>query len=54
MEKNNLKNKLEDFINKETPECQGEECVIKTDKSLVELKKINKKIIIEDGRQLLT
>ena len=28
--------------------------IIKTDKSLVELKKINKKIIIEDGRQLLT
>lgn len=53
MEKDNLKNKLETFIDKE-PTCEGDECVIKTDKSLVELKKINKKIIIEDGRQLLT
>lgn len=33
-------------------ECNGDrECMIKTDKSLVE--KINKKIVTEDGRQLL-
>lgn len=32
--------------------CNGDrECMIKTDKSLVE--KINKKIVTEDGRQLL-
>lgn len=54
MEKDNLKNKLETFIDKEPTTCVGDECIIKTDKSLVELKKINKKIIIEDGRQLLT
>jgi hypothetical protein len=33
-------------------ECQGEQCVVKTDKSIQE--RINKKIIVEDGRQLLT
>lgn len=54
MEKDNLKNKLETFVDQKTHECEGDECIIKTDKSLVELKKINKKIIIEDGRQLLT
>ena len=32
-------------------DCNDEGCIIKTDKSLVE--RINKKIITEDGRQLL-
>jgi hypothetical protein len=32
-------------------DCSSGVCIIKNDKSLVE--KINKKIIIEDGRQLL-
>ena len=43
--------KLDNFLGNETPECQGDECIIRTDKSLVE--RINKKIITEDGRQLL-
>jgi hypothetical protein len=32
-------------------DCVGEECLIKTDKSIVE--RVNKKIITDDGRQLL-
>ena len=32
-------------------ECTTEECLIKTDKSIVE--RVNKKIITDDGRQLL-
>ena len=48
----NLNKSLEDFLGK-TPDgdCEGE-CLIKTDKSLVE--RINKKVVTEDGRQLLT
>jgi hypothetical protein len=48
--KKDLNSALEGYLGPDQ-ECQGEECVIKTDKSLVE--KINKKIITEDGRQLL-
>jgi len=49
-----LKKAMNDFLN--TPEdpnmdCSSGVCVIKGDKSLVE--RINKKIITEDGRQLL-
>jgi hypothetical protein len=45
-------NKFIDETNQETEEtCTSEECKIKTDKSLLE--RINKKIIVEDGRQLL-
>lgn len=49
----NLNKSLEDFLGK-TPEegdCKGE-CLIKGDKSLIE--RINKKVVTEDGRQLLT
>ena len=55
--KNNkdLNQGLDNFLGEETPKqdtCNGDrECMIKTDKSLVE--KINKKIVTEDGRQLL-
>lgn len=51
-DKKDLNKALEDFVGK-TPEtdCKGE-CVIKSDKSLIE--RINKKVITEDGRQLLT
>lgn len=46
---------LEGFLNKENQDpnmdCTSGVCVIKGDKSLVE--RINKKIITEDGRQLL-
>lgn len=51
-EKNNLTKSLNDFLGKEQEECSKEECLIKTDKSLIE--RINKKVVTEDGRQLLT
>lgn len=46
--------KLDKFLDKNNTEetCNGEECVIKADKSIVE--RINKKVITEDGRELLT
>lgn len=51
--KQNLENKLDEFLTNENKnlECNDEGCIIKNDKSLVE--RINKKIITEDGRQLL-
>lgn len=56
IKQNDLKNVLNNFLGEpqQTPQemdCSSGTCVIKNDKSLVE--KINKKIIIEDGRQLL-
>ena len=59
-EKNNkkdelLKSMLDGFLAKENQDpnldCSSGVCVIKGDKSLIE--RINKKIITEDGRQLL-
>jgi len=51
----NLDKNLDKFLNTENQEsnvdCSSGECIIKGDKSLVE--RINKKIITEDGRQLL-
>lgn len=51
----NLDKALEGFLNTENQDpnldCSSGVCVIKGDKSLVE--RINKKIITEDGRQLL-
>jgi hypothetical protein len=44
-----LENKLDLFLNQ--PDCNGDECKIYEPKELVE--KINKKIVTEDGRQLL-
>lgn len=53
--KKDLNKALEGFLGAETPnpdmDCSSGTCVIKGDKSLVE--RINKKIIVEDGRQLL-
>lgn len=52
--KKKLEKNLDEFLknNKiEEQDCNDEGCIIKTDKSLVE--RINKKIITEDGRQLL-
>jgi hypothetical protein len=50
-----LNKKLEGFLNNENQnpdlDCSSGVCVIKGDKSLIE--RINKKIITEDGRQLL-
>ena len=54
METNKELNKaLEGYLNTENQDmdCSSGVCVIKGDKSLVE--RINKKIITEDGRQLL-
>jgi hypothetical protein len=52
---NSLDKALEGFLNTENQDpnldCSSGVCVIKGDKSLVE--RINKKIITEDGRQLL-
>ena len=51
--KDELENNLDEFLNsqKQGMDCNDDGCIIKTDKSLVE--RINKKIITEDGRQLL-
>lgn len=52
--KNDLNLELDNFLGDKKNEdlnCNDEGCIIKTDKSLVE--RINKKIITEDGRQLL-
>ena len=49
---------LDEFLaqneNQEKPtiECKDDVCIIKNDKSLVEI--MNKKVITQDGRQLLT
>tara|TARA_B100000927_G_scaffold56631_1_gene43423 strand:- start:8409 stop:8594 length:186 start_codon:yes stop_codon:yes gene_type:complete len=60
MEDKNLKKGLNDFLTDEDTEklseeheldCSSGTCVVKNDKSIVE--RINKKIITEDGRQLL-
>lgn len=54
-EASNLDKALDGFLNTENQDpnldCSSGVCVIKGDKSLVE--RINKKIITEDGRQLL-
>lgn len=36
----------------ENYECEGDECYIKTDKSIV--RRENKRVITDDGRELLT
>jgi len=54
----NVKKAIDAFLNQPTTNEQNQEmdcssgtCIIKNDKSIVE--RINKKIIVEDGRQLL-
>jgi len=52
--KDDLSKSLDEFLNsdkQETIECNDFDCIIKNDKSLVE--RLNKKIITDDGRQLL-
>jgi hypothetical protein len=49
--KKKLNDKLNDFLSDENIECTGEQCILKGDKSLVE--RISKKLITDDGRQLL-
>jgi hypothetical protein len=48
-----LNNTLDSMLSNQDPnmDCSSGVCVIKGDKSLIE--RINKKIITEDGRQLL-
>ena len=46
-----LKNKLNNFLNSNKPECDDEECMINNPEEIV--KRENKKIITNDGRQLL-
>lgn len=46
-----LNNKLNNFLGKEK-DCQEEECLIKDNEELVQRE--NKKIITNDGRQLLS
>lgn len=48
---NHMNKFLESQNNQEDVDCTSGVCVIKKDKSLLE--RINKKIILEDGRQLL-
>lgn len=54
-EKKNLDDSLNGFLgetsNENDENCNTEECRVKRDRSLVE--RINKKIITEDGKQLL-
>lgn len=54
-DQNKLNNSLDSYLNNQNQDpnldCSSGVCVIKGDKSLVE--RINKKIITEDGRQLL-
>lgn len=50
--KKDLDKKLDSFLDPQVEqECQGEECIIKTDKSLIE--RMNKKIVTDDGKELL-
>jgi hypothetical protein len=45
----NINDNLDAFLGEEG--CTGDKCVIKGDKSIVEV--VKKKIVTEDGRQLL-
>jgi hypothetical protein len=46
-----LNSKLDNFLNKKQKECQGDDCLINNPEEIV--KRENKKIITNDGRQLL-
>jgi Holliday junction resolvase-like predicted endonuclease len=56
--KQKLFTELDEFLaqnenkEKQTIECKDDVCIIKNDKSLIEV--MNKKVITQDGRQLLT
>ena len=51
-EKENLKSKLDDFLEEEVEkECVGEECLLNDGKEIVE--RVNKVYKTTDGRQLL-
>lgn len=48
----NLENKLDNFLKDNDRNCEGEDCQINDPEELV--KRENKKIITNDGRQLLS
>lgn len=50
--KKSIDSLIEGVDNNQEMDCSSGTCVIKSDNSIVE--RINKKIITEDGRQLLT
>lgn len=54
MEKKDIKQALDKFNNQNIDNLDQDLQVIKQDKSLIEVHKLTKKIITEDGRQLLT
>jgi len=49
--KDTLNSFLSDEVSEDNLECTRENCIIKGDKSLVE--RINKRVLTEDGRELL-
>ena len=55
LENNDLDKKLDDFLGEDKDEknieCKDDVCIIKNDKSIVE--RMHKKVITQDGRQLL-
>jgi hypothetical protein len=46
-----LNSKLDSFLNKQNKECNDQDCLINSPEEIV--KRENKKIITNDGRQLL-
>lgn len=57
-ENKNLQAGLDEFLSKEAElncddTCTGGECKIKSKDGLIERVRLNKQIIVEDGRQLL-
>lgn len=50
-DKKKLDDKLNSFLGEDAVECTGDQCVIKGDKSLVEV--IKKRMITDDGRELI-
>jgi len=56
MEKEKLNKELDEFLVNDDSQCEKDEndvCVIPSRDGLIERKKIQKKLIIEDGRELL-
>jgi len=52
MEDNKKKEELlKKFLDKQESKCEGEECLIPEKSDIVE--KMNKKLVMQDGRQLL-
>ena len=52
-DKKKLEKKLDEFTEENEEECVGEKCEVKDNKKGEIVEKIQKKLIISDGRQLL-